>query len=438
MGQNPTQCSNPKSDLLAEQSVLGSIMQDRTAYVIAKQTIENAQYFYFAKNRLIWQALAELIKQDKPIDTVTLHDILFKQIADGKIGMEDILEISDVVPSSAHCAHYAEIVAEYYRVRQMEKAYTEAHIALNEGGESKLVWEDVSRKTTGLFREKEKEYSIHELMEELSLVPADGQWGIPWGIPSLDQNLREFAPESIIILGARPGHGKTAFALQLMEGWANFGHRVFFQSMEMTKKELYLRRLSRLSGIEEWKIKRGPNYKHNVNNADYDFLINSAASKIYDIEKKLIINTRGGLSPEEISLNIQMAYETHGVNFFVLDHFHRVKFGGKGNIGEQEEGLELILSTCRNLKITPIILSQLSRSIESREDHEPQLTDLRFCGRLEEAANLVLFLYWKYQRTRDDADKNSMKVTCAKNRSGSIGAVNMRFFPETYSFKSDV
>lgn len=438
MPQNHMPCSNLKNDLLAEQSVLGSIMQDRNAYVIAKQTIENEKYFYFAKNRLIWQALSELIKQDQPIDHVTIRNSLIKQINDGKISLDDIFEIYNSVPTSAHCTHYAEIVAEYYRVRQMEKAYTAAQAALSEGGESRLIWEDVSRKTTSLFREKETEYSIHELMEELSNVPSTGQWGISWGIPAIDSIIREFAPESVIILGARPGHGKTTLALQLMEGWAEVGHKIFFQSMEMTKKELYIRRLSRLSGIESWKIKRGPNYQRNVDNSDYDMLTNMAASKIYDREKNLIINTRAGLSPEEISLNIRMAYETHGVNFFVLDHFHRIRFGGRGELGEQEQGLELILSTCRNLKITPLILSQLNRSVESRDDSDPQLTDLRHCGRLEEAANIVMFLYWQYQRTRDEADKNHIKITVGKNRDGVIGKINMRFIPETYSFKSEV
>jgi replicative DNA helicase len=208
----------------------------------------------------------------------------------------------------------------------------------------------------------------------------------------------------------------------------------------MSTKEIYLRRLARMSGIPMWRIKRGPRYPENRDNPEYDHIISHAASMIYDKRNSYIINDRSGLSPEEIALNIRIEYETHGIDFFALDHFHRVNFGSMSHEYRhaQEEGLELILSTCRNLGITPIILAQLNRSVESRDDREPQLTDLRECGRLEEAANIVLMLYWRYQHTQKPEDKHKLKIKCVKNRDGQTGSAIIEFVPEIYSFGRDM
>jgi replicative DNA helicase len=426
-------------DNAAEMAVLASIMYDRSAFISAKRHIADEKYFYSYRNRIVWKAISEMIRADIPIDPLTLSDKLLKEIREEKISALYFSEITDSIATSAHCEHYAGIVAENFRVRELLRAYIEATGALNENADSKAVWEDVSRKTTGLFREKEKEFTIHDLMDELEKVPAHGQWGIPWHIPSLDEYVKEFAPGSVIILGARPGHGKTTLLIQLAELWANDGHKIFFQSMEMSVKEIYLRRMARLSGVPMWKIKRGPHYFENRENPDYDHLIENSASKIYDSRDRFIVSDRAGLSPEEIALNIRIAYETHGINFFALDHFHRVNFSAnmRDMRHAQEEGLELILSTCRNLEITPIILAQLNRAVESRDSQELQLTDLRDCGRLEEAANLVLLMYWKYQHTQKPEDKHRLKIKCAKNRDGRTGSMQIEFIPETYSFLRD-
>lgn len=433
--------SNHNED--AEFSVIGSILVDQNVFIIAKEHILSSNYFYNYQCRLLWQAINELMDEGIPIDDVTIYNKLKKEIDDNKITQTEIDKIYNRTPTSANCKYYSEIVAEYYKKRELARSWIEGVNKINDPDKkAKDIWSEASNNTTKLFLEKDSLYTIHDLIEELHSIPANGQWGLNWGIASLDKWIQYLTPGEVIVIGARPGHGKTALAIQLADFWSLNGHKIFFQSLEMSRIEIDSRRLARISGIAEWKIKRGFNFSENKS-IDFERTINYSAARIYDMSEKynkFIINDKAGLSPSEISLNIKIAYEKFGINFFMLDHFQKVNFyGGHREVRHcMDEGLELILSTCKNLKITPVILSQLNRAVEGRDDREPQLTDLKECGSLEQSANKVFLMYWKYRHTLKSEDKLKMLIKCDKNRSGKTGRMIVEYIPEIYLFNNDL
>jgi replicative DNA helicase len=270
-------------------------------------------------------------------------------------------------------------------------------------------------------------------MERLSTIEEQGSWGLTWGIPRLDEAIGQFSKDAVIILGARPGHGKTMLVGQWVDYWLEIGQKIFFESLEMTREELDIRRLSRISSIPAWQIRKGFNYYRNVKSEKFQPMINHAAEFIFNNEKKLIVRDRKGLTAEEIALDIKRASDFYGCNVFVLDHFHRIKFSGNGEMRhQQEQGLEIILSACSSCGMTPIILAQLNRGIENREDDVPKLSDLRDVGRLEEAATNVFFLYWKFKKTYAAEDKFKISLLNAKSRDGETGRIELTISPEIY------
>jgi replicative DNA helicase len=414
----------------AESWVIASLLEDRNSYSAAAAFIKSPNYFYYSITRLIWYAWSELFLEEKPFEEVLIIEKLDKEIKQGLINWSDITDMIKAVPTSQSCKYYAEIVEKNYIKRELYRLNYQSMEAL-EFNEPIDIWKNFNDKSSKLFIPKNDEYSIHDLMNELESIDENKSWGINWGLPELDNfetGLGPIAKGSIIVIGGRPGHGKTAIALQLMDGWAKRGHKIFFQSLEMTKRELDQRRLSRFSGIPLWKLRRGP--------SNYDrVLANNGAAKIYEREKNFFVSDTSGLTPEQIALNIQTAYEQHGIDIFVLDHFHRIRFHGSDNRHSMEQGLENILSVCKNKGIMPIILSQLNRAIENYEtEREPRLSDIRECGRLEEAATNVLFIYWKYKRTMLEEDKYKIKLLCAKARDGKTGRIELPFTPEIYTF----
>ena len=412
-----------RSNFDAEVAVLGSVLTDRKSFAAASEKILSVTYFYWEKHRMVWDAIQKLILDDEPIDIITVSENLKLEIGLGKISASFICDLIDHVPTSNNCGYYAELVAEEYRAREIIRSYTNGISELQEAALSRDIWEKTSNNTSGLFREQKEYYTIDILEQELSEPkPA---WGKHWGVEALDCEIGQFPAGAIIVIGGRPGHMKTTLAIQLMDSWALMGESVFFQSMEMTSREIDLRRLSRFSEIPLWKIKQGG---HNIK---------SAVDEIKIREKHFIVSDSAGLTPDEVVLNIRIAHEKHGITFFVLDHFHRLVFSKtKGEHRHlMEEGFEKIVSACKNKKITPVILAQLNRGIENSEgDREPKLSDLRECGRLEEAATNVLLMWWNFKKTQNERDKGEIKIFNAKSRDGKTGRFYTQLNPEIYKF----
>jgi replicative DNA helicase len=425
----------------AEIAVLGAIIIDKSKFFEASKHIKSEKFFYFEKNRLIWHAITELIKEGETVDFIMISDKLSKSIHDGAIYVSYITGITDNLPMEMDCEAYSKIVAEEFRARELYRIYdiSKKYIFSREYFSIDL-WKKVNEVSSSLFLKDEKQYTIHNLMEKLYTISEDNSWGFNWGIDALDKNMSQIPKGAIVIIGGRPGHCKTALATQLIDSFASRNHKIFFQSMEMSREEIDMRRLSRISGIELLKIRNGLGSPINADDDNFRHKINMAAAKIFDMERRIFISDQSGLTPEEVVLNIQVNYERYGIDMFFLDHFHRLKFGGQRELHQaQAYGLDLIVSACKNHNITSFILAQLNRSIEHADaEREPRLSDLRECGALEEVATNVLFLYWKFKKTQKEIDKYAIKILNAKSRDGSTGRIFSELRPEIYTFGRNI
>jgi replicative DNA helicase len=226
-----------RHDEQAEMSVLGAIILKPSALNDAMKHIHGQNYFWIAKNQFVWIALMDMILSGKPIDYTTLCAKMACEIVQEKIEPNYFMQLTDCVPSPELCEHYAKIVAEEYRARELSR---NAQLFFN-GVEAKEIetvkdgWEALYSKAQEILsgNQSEEEPSIHTLANELADIKPETGWGTPWGIQEMDSIFHEISPGAIVVIGGRPGHNKTALALQLVDGWLARGKKVLYHSLEM-------------------------------------------------------------------------------------------------------------------------------------------------------------------------------------------------------------
>jgi len=427
----------PRHDANAEMSVLGSLLLRPNKFDDAARHIMSPAYFYDTRNRLIWSAISQMVLDGRPIDYTTLSAKLAPEIKDGKVNPEYFMELTDHVPSPEACEHYSEMVSEEWRARELALRSQELRDALDERRveSAREAWENFYGRAQAVFSEagKEDDPSIDTLATELGALQPGSGWGTPWGIPELDRCFHEIAPGAILVLGGRPGHNKTALALQLIDSWLGRGKRILFHSLEMNWREINMRRLSRISMIPAWRIKRGSFYHRNRDDPGYDTQVEYAVRRIHKTEHLLTLNDTAALTPEQICLSVRMAHERAKIDFLVLDHFGLLRFNGrKEDRFLRDEGLQQIVAACKSRGIILLLLSQLNRSIE-REERDPKLSDLREVGGLEEIATNVLFTVWPYKLNNDPVDEHHLKIFQLKSRDGNTGKIDIFINAETYT-----
>jgi len=420
------------TDIDAERGVLGSVCIDSEMYPIAAGIIKNKNYFYSERYQKIWEAISTLYLLKEPIDYITLSDQLSKEISTGIIKIPEITEITDKIPSSANCEYYAKIVREKWYARQLLKQYKISIKNVNDFIDSRQIWSESNENTRKIFAEEnEKKYDLNETVEELYKISGHNPWGIAWGYDPIDSAFGCLDAGTSIIIAARPSHGKTTLALQLMDGWLGQGKKILYEGLDLPCKRMDLRRISRISKIPLHEIKQGIK-----NNIEIEKEIHRAAGIIFNRQKNVIIKDTSFVTVEDIVLDIRMAHDKIGINFLILDHFHRVNWGRREEMVAMKYGLESIYDICKQLNIIPVILAQLSRNPEREDVREPKLSDLRQCGQLEESTNVVLFLHWKYKSSGKPEDMNQNKILCAKNSDGKTGRITVGFNPAIFQFEN--
>lgn len=432
----------------AEKAVLGSIAQDTKTFPLAAKFIRSGSYFYSSVNQKIWNAIATMIFDNKPLDPITLIDFFGQKVLQDKALGLAITALTDGVPTSANCEHYARIVAEKWQARELVKINTTANDKIMCLGSPRQAWEEATNSTRGVFTDIVQPYDFHETISSLYETGKNKAWGLGWNLWPLDKLVGPVEPGVTIVVGARPSHGKTTLALQLMDGWLGHGYKVFYESLDMDRRRLDLWRLSRISRIPFPQIKHGIEDRNKITDPvqiksieEKEKKIHTAASVIFSRQSRLVVRDRAHISPEEISLDIQMAHDKIGIDLFFLDHFHRINFSNGKSRDERHNmaaGLELIIATCKNLKITPVIIAQLNRLSAHDGGREPIPSDLRECGRLEEDADILLFLDYEYRRHGKQGTQEQNKVICAKNKDGMIGKIQLGYIPAEYRFTDQI
>lgn len=423
----------------AERSILGASMLSKDA-LLDIMDIVKPRDFYSEMHKEIFTVIRDLYSRSTPVDTLTVSEELKKRNSLEMVGGRAyIASLSSGVPSTANAAQYAKIVAEKAVLRRLittssdiiEEAYKEAmdaDVVLDyaERGIFEIAQAKQSKDVAAL-----KDVLIRniEIIDEASKL--DGNViGIPTGFRDLDKITSGLQRSDLVIVAARPAMGKTAFALNVAQQAAIKGKAsVLIFSMEMSKEQLGQRLLSMESRVEIQKLKTG-----DLNRKDWDD-INIALDVLS--EASIFIDDTPGISIMEIKNKCRRIKAEHGLDLVVLDYLQLMSVEGRVESRQQE-----ISALSRNLKLIAremdcpvIVLSQLSRAPEQRQDHRPQLSDLRESGSIEQDADIVLFLYRDDYYEKENSEKPGVcEVIIAKQRSGPTGTVELMWLEKYTRF----
>ena len=431
----------------AEQAVLGAIIIDAETCLSKVVSILNKpEYFYVATHRVIYSVMLNMYNLSLEIDLVTLLENLRRDKAfDETTGKTYLYDLANNCPSISNVEIYANLIRDNYDVRKLITASreiieeatenTSEPSALLDSAEEKIYEIRQGKDYKGLRRIDQVILETYTRLDILNSDTDDSLKPIPTGIGDLDRTITGLNRSDLILLAARPGMGKTSFALNIAKYVAcNAKKTVAFFSLEMTSEQLCSRLLSTEALVGGTKLRTGK-----LSEEEWQRLI--AAGDILR-QSKIYLDDTPGITVSEIKAKLRRLKE---IDLVIIDYLQLMS-GNKRTDNRVQEISEIT----RNLKIlakevnVPVIcLSQLSRASEQRQDHKPQLSDLRDSGSIEQDADIVLFLYREGYYDKDktvDAppttDQNSGECLVAKNRHGETKGVKLHWQGEFMRFTS--
>ena len=424
-------------NMQAEQSVLGAALMDETVLNRLITDME-PEMFYSDQNRAVYETMRSLYTESEAVDLITLVNALgnngtFAGADDAKVY---VTHLAETVPAISNVDSYLKIVREKYQARRLIEAARSILSETSSGEDADMLLESAEQKIYDIRsgRVKTIRESILEVidtMQKLSGADRDKFAGIPTGFNYLDTVLTGLGRSDLIILAARPGMGKTSFALNIATNVARQQKvpTIIF-SLEMTCEQLTDRILSSTANIDSQAFRTG-----RLNNSDWnDFA--QATSLLYNAP--IYMDDSSGISVPEIKAKIRTINQDpkkEKIGLVIIDYLQLMQSAKRTESRVQE-----ISDITRNLKImakelnVPVIaLSQLSRAAEKttgRSDHRPQLSDLRDSGSIEQDADVVLFLYraaYYNSQNGEDSQANENEAECivAKNRHGETSVVRL-------------
>lgn len=424
----------------AEQAVLGAMLIDKEA--IAKATeVLSADDFYREAHRVIFSAMLELYNKNEAVDMVTVTEILKR---DNKLedigGIAYITSLANVVLTAANVKYHAEIVAEKSVLRQLVRVSTEIAAMGYEANEDVGTLLDTaeSRILEISNRKKKNDFTaINDiLMDSVQSIESllqnkGGLTGLPAGFADLDKLTSGLHPSDFIILAARPSMGKTALALNIVQNVALRAHKVIggeprsvaFFSLEMSKEQLVNRMLCAEAGIDSQRLRVGEMHDEDWTHL-WDACDKMSRAKIY-------IDDTAGITAMDMRSRARRLKAEHGLDLIVVDYLQLMQGSGKrNNSGDRQQEVSEISRSlkalARELDVPVLALSQLSRSVESRQVKRPMLSDLRESGSLEQDADIVAFLYREDYYNPETENKHT-ELIIAKHRNGPVDTVNLFF-----------
>ncbi|MGN1111923.1 MAG: replicative DNA helicase, partial [Acutalibacteraceae bacterium] len=380
----------------AEQAVLGAIILDSNVFDRVVDHIRSADYFYVALHKMIFATMQEMINFGAAIDFVTLLEKLKQNKAfDEATGKTYLMDLVNNCPSISNAEAYAKVIADKYSIRRLITASREIIDDATAGEEEPSVLIDSAEQKifeirrgnekSGLENIKSVVLQTFDRLDALNKETDDSMKPIPSGIGDLDRVITGLNRSDLILLAARPGMGKTSFALNIARYAACTAKKtVAFFSLEMSKEQLASRLLSTEALISGTKLRTGK-----LSEEEWSRLI--PASDVLS-NSELYLDDTPGITITEMKSRLR---RLHNLDLVIIDYLQLMASGRRIDNRVQE-----ISEITRNLKIlakemnVPVItLSQLSRASEKRDDHRPQLSDLRDSGSIEQDADIVLFLY---------------------------------------------
>jgi len=424
----------------AERAVLGAVLLDNQALPRALEIIRDDD-FYREGHRLAFRTMITLFERGEPVDLVTLTEALKQEDRLTRAGgTAYIAQLLDEVPTSVNVANYARIVASKAILRRLMSASSEI---LAEALEDQSPAEEV------LDRAEQTIFEIAERIPRPSYVPLKdlvGEsvetieklydreariTGVPTGLTDLDDRTNGLQPSDLIILAARPSVGKTTLALNIARFAAVEEKQVVaIFSLEMAKEQLATRLLCAQAKVNAWEARRG-----RLRQRDFPRLVNAAAA-LYDAA--VLIDDSTPLTALELRARARRIMADQGrLDLIVVDYLQLMR--GHGRIENRQQEISEISRSlkglAKELQVPVLALSQLSRKIEDRPGHRPQLADLRESGAIEQDADVVLFIHRPTQEGDEGPARGGLyELIIGKQRNGPVGTVKVNFSPEYTRF----
>ncbi len=426
-------------NLEAEESVLGAMLLSREAIAAAVEKL-SADDFYRPAHGHVFDAIVDLYAKGEPADPVTVADELRRKgLLDAVGGSAMLVALQTGTPTTTNAGHYAHLVSEHSLLRRLittageisEIGYSlpDDVVGAIDHAEA-LVFQLAERRAADTMVPLRDSLSVGlDRLEEL-YERGDSVTGLHTGYTDLDEQLNGLQPNSLYIVGARPAMGKSAFALGLAGHAALVQHRpVVFFSLEMGHLELTQRLLSAEAKVDSTRLRNGK-----LHAEDWP-KITAAVGRL--AEAPIFIDDNPHLTVMEIRGKCRRLKSRHGdLGLVVIDYLQLMTGRTKAEnrqveVAEISRGLKIL---ARELQAPVVALSQLSRTLESRADKRPMLSDLRESGSLEQDADVVMFLYRDEVYNPDSADRGVAEVIVAKHRSGPTGITRLAFLDHYTKF----
>jgi replicative DNA helicase len=431
----------PPHSLEAERTVIGALLLDPDAILKISDFLTAAD-FYDPTHRKVYEAMMHLYTQHIPIDFVTVST----KLADDKVvqdagGSAFLADVASSVPTSSHVYQYGQIVKSKAVHRNIIQAGQ--HIAGLGFETDRAIPEllDEVEKTvfqiTNTFL-KEKFVHLRDILDaryekfaELHAAGEDSTKGVSTGFTAIDYKLSGLQPSDLIILAARPSMGKTSLAMNIAVNAAVKGKKtVGIFSLEMSKEQLVDRLFASMLGVDSWKLQRGK-----LDDSDFQ----NMGPVMDELSKaSIFIDDSSASSMPEFRTKARRLQMEHGLDLLIVDYLQLMSTGNSSYAGNRVQEISEISRTvkqvARELRIPIIALSQLSRAVESRPDKQPQLSDLRESGSIEQDADVVLMMYRDDYYNEDTDRQGITDIFIRKHRNGPTGRIELLFKKEQMRF----
>jgi replicative DNA helicase len=410
--------------LEAEQSVLGSILVDpqKISEIASLISVED---FYLEEHREIFSSMQKLFLQSKEIDIVLLMDALVQEgVYDLEQSKSYIRTIAEIVPSSENVKDYATIVRDKALLRKLievcgditEDAYSEQDSASNiiNSAESKVFAIAQTKEQKDFAHIRDVLIETYRQIQEIAENKGD-VGGVPTGFSGIDQVLVGLGKSDLVLVGARPGMGKTSFCLNVASNIARSTKKaVAIFSLEMSASQLVSRMLSSEAMVDSTNLRSG-----RLSNDDWK---NLAQASSFLSECDILIDDTTGITVTGMKAKLR---RVKNLGLVVIDYLGLMQSDRRieNRVNEVAEISRNLKVLAKELNVPVICCAQLSRGPESRNDKRPMLSDLRDSGAIEQDADIVLFLYREEYYKSDPEKQNTAEVIIAKNRHGSTGNV---------------
>ena len=437
--QKTEQVSIPPHSTEAEQAVLGGIMLSNQHWDgIAERVI--AEDFYTFAHKAIFQTMEELMRNQTPIDLITLDQALkAKGISDSVGGFAYLADLSNNTPNAINILAYAEIVREKAILRELiavgnriaENSYSP------KGKDIKMVLDEAEREVFAIAEKRssstEGPQNVLSVLESTiarietlgKLENHNGVTGVTTGFVDLDKKTAGLQPSDLIIVAARPSMGKTTFAMNLCENAAMASDKpVLVFSLEMPAEQIMMRMIASLARVDQTKIRTG----QNLEEAEWSKI--ASVFGMFKQKNNLYIDDSSGLTPTELRSRARRVYrENGGLSMIMVDYLQLMRapaFSDNRTL-EIAEISRSLKALAKELEVPVIALSQLNRTLEQRADKRPVNSDLRESGSIEQDADLIMFIYRDEVYNENSEDKGVAEIIIGKQRNGPIGRVRLAF-----------